>query len=182
MNTVKLKNGEEVVIRRMMPKDAAKLLSLMAVCGGETNYLIMDGRGPVINGMPITAEIEARYIEELCSLDNALMLGCFYGDKLIGMADIRGDQPERLRHCATLGIMIRKDFWGQGIGTTLIKMLIEFANNHPYIEIINLTVYSNNTRAIELYQRLGFERAGKFRRRVKIGEDYFDMLTMLLYL
>jgi putative acetyltransferase len=45
---------------------------------------------------------------------------------------------------------------------------------------IELTVRTDNTRAIALYRKLGFETEGIMRRHMLIDETYVDSLLMAL--
>lgn len=64
-----------------------------------------------------------------------------------------------MSHRAELGITVRKDYWGQGIGSLLMKELIKYAKENR-IEILNLDVRSDNVNAIHLYEKFGFKHIG----------------------
>ncbi|WP_449536313.1 N-acetyltransferase family protein [Ferdinandcohnia sp. Marseille-Q9671] len=59
-----------------------------------------------------------------------------------------------------LGIAVMKKGRGKGIGTLLMKKLIETASNDGFSSI-SLSVDPNNTRAVQLYKKLGFEQCGQ---------------------
>ena len=48
--------------------------------------------------------------------------------------------------------------------------------------MIETHVRSDNASAISLYEKLGFERIGTYRRFVRIGEVDYDAELMTLYL
>jgi len=56
----------------------------------------------------------------------------------------------------SLGICIRDDFQGKGIGKGLMEYLINFAKKKDKKGLV-LTVYKDNENAISLYQKYGFE-------------------------
>jgi ribosomal protein S18 acetylase RimI-like enzyme len=56
----------------------------------------------------------------------------------------------------SLGICIRDDFQGKGIGKGLVEYLINFAKKKDKKGLV-LTVYKDNENAISLYQKYGFE-------------------------
>ena len=68
-------------------------------------------------------------------------------DKIIGSILVKDIQEGKLID----EIYIEKEFRNNGIGTDIIKKLIE--NN----ESIYLWVYKDNTKAVSLYKRLGFK-------------------------
>lgn len=57
-------------------------------------------------------------------------------------------------------IAVAKEVQGQGIGTKLLKELLEVAKKHG-IETINLEVRVSNESAISLYKKHGFEIIGR---------------------
>jgi RimJ/RimL family protein N-acetyltransferase len=65
----------------------------------------------------------------------------------------------RSKDIAELGITIHKDYRGEGIGTVLMKMLIEDARRIG-IRILKLNCFENNGRALRLYEKTGFLRVG----------------------
>lgn len=60
-----------------------------------------------------------------------------------------------MSHRAELSIAVRKRYWGQGIGSMLMKELIQYAKENG-IEIINLDVRKDNDHATRLYEKFGF--------------------------
>ena len=70
-----------------------------------------------------------------------------------GHAD-RGVQPRR-RHAGGLGIMVRTDCQGQGIGTALLEAVLDLADNWLMLRRVELEVYADNGGAIRLYRALG---------------------------
>ena len=57
-------------------------------------------------------------------------------------------------------IAVAKEVQGQGIGTKLLKELLEVAKKHG-TETINLEVRVSNESAISLYKKHGFEIIGR---------------------
>ncbi|RXJ71968.1 GNAT family N-acetyltransferase [Veronia nyctiphanis] len=55
-----------------------------------------------------------------------------------------------------LGIMVDKDHRGKGIGRKLLETAIEDCRRFGY-KALSLMVYKSNTKAIALYESLGFE-------------------------
>lgn len=72
------------------------------------------------------------------------------------------DRPRR-RHAAMLGIGVRSSHWSRGIGAALMKVLTDAADRWLGILRIELTVLTDNARAIALYRRFGFLLEGKHR-------------------
>ncbi len=69
----------------------------------------------------------------------------------------------RRRHAAMLGISVAAEAQGQGVGRALMQALCDYADRWAQILRIELTVFTDNTRAIALYRSLGFELEGTHR-------------------
>ena len=66
----------------------------------------------------------------------------------------------KVRHRAELGISVAKEFWGLGIGRALMDACIECARQAGYVQL-ELDVVSENSRAISMYEKAGFEEYGR---------------------
>ena len=66
----------------------------------------------------------------------------------------------RRSHAAGLGMGVHDDHRGKGIGTALLREIIDAADQWLRIERLELTVFADNLRAIRLYERFGFEQEG----------------------
>lgn len=59
-----------------------------------------------------------------------------------------------------LGIAVRDDYQGRGVGTFLLSALIDLLRQHGYGGLI-LRTAKNNVAAQRLYEKTGFERVGE---------------------
>lgn len=104
--------------------------------------------------------------------------GAFDGDDMVGWCDICRGSFEVERHSGTLGIGLLPDYRGRGIGRRLIEATIAAADAAGF-ERIELTVIAGNTRAMRLYEAVGFEHEGVMRAAMRFGDgDYRDSLLM----
>ena len=89
------------------------------------------------------------------------MICAFAEGRLVGNVHIApvGD-ARRVRHRATLGICVQKDFWGRGIGGMLMDAALQTAESAGYRQV-ELGVHADNARAIRLYRRFGFAEYGR---------------------
>lgn len=65
---------------------------------------------------------------------------------------------------------------GQGYGAEALRLLLDFAFGELNLRRVQLTVFSYNTTAIALYEKLGFLREGVFREFVYRDGQVYDML------
>jgi len=84
----------------------------------------------------------------------------------------------RRSHVAYLGMGLHDDFHGRGIGTRLLRELIEIADDWLNLRRLELTVYVDNARAIALYERHGFEIEGTHRDYAFRGGAFGDAYAM----
>ncbi|WP_225986265.1 GNAT family N-acetyltransferase [Psychrobacillus glaciei] len=70
-----------------------------------------------------------------------------------GYGYVNDDTPE-------LGIAIKKEVRGKGLGTKLMHSIIGEARSNSF-KALSLSVDGNNTNTIELYRTLGFEEVGR---------------------
>jgi RimJ/RimL family protein N-acetyltransferase len=66
---------------------------------------------------------------------------------------------------------------GTGLGRRLVESVVKSAREHG-MERIQLDVFATNTRAIRLYQNLGFVAEGRQRRARKLDGEYDDLILM----
>lgn len=137
-----------LTVRRAEPGDWPALWSLFAatVAGGDTYVFAPD-----------TPEADAR----------RFLLGpgaaCFVaerGGELIGAYVIRPNQPGLGAHVANAGYMVRPDAFGGGIGTAMGEHSLVEARAAGYRAMQFNAVVSTNTRAVALWERLGFRIIG----------------------
>ena len=64
----------------------------------------------------------------------------------------------------------------------MLDVLIDWARKSGSVKKINLRVRTDNTRAIQLYERKGFVHEGTISREVVLDDTYFDRHWMGLEL
>jgi putative acetyltransferase len=83
-------------------------------------------------------------------------------DKVVGQLTLY-PQAGRRAHVASLGMMVHADFQGRGVGSALMEAAVDLAENWLNISRIELKCYSDNTAALALYRKFGFEIEGTLR-------------------
>ncbi len=88
-----------------------------------------------------------------------LHLAAQVDDHVVGAAALRPFYGRRA-HAAEFWIAVHEDFAGHGIGSRLLAAVIDTADNWINISRIEMTVFTDNTRAIALYEKFGFTIEG----------------------
>ncbi|MCI5773798.1 MAG: GNAT family N-acetyltransferase [Erysipelotrichaceae bacterium] len=160
-------------IREALPSDAEKLIEYLKIIGTESDNLTFGKEG-----LGISVSSEQAYLHNLKEDKHSVMYVAIKNGEIIGQVGLDG-LPRRMSHRSELGITVRKEEWGKGIGTTLLSKAISYAKDNG-IELINLEVRSDNISAIHLYKKFGFKRIGKFPAFFKIDNEYFEFHLMVL--
>ncbi|MGZ9849413.1 GNAT family N-acetyltransferase [Macrococcus psychrotolerans] len=163
-------------IRSVNINDAEGILEYCKIVGGETDNLLFGSEG-----LGFSVETERTIIENIAAKEKDIMLVAMDEDNVVGIGNIMGNGRMRIEHQARLAISVRKDYWGQGVGSRMMQALIDFAKERS-IEIITLEVYHDNESAINLYQKFGFKEIGYFKNYSKVNDEYKDAVLMNLYL
>lgn len=101
--------------------------------------------------------------------------------KIIGWCDISPLDRPVFAHIGSLGIGILAPYRGQGLGKALINTALQQAKAKGLTRI-ELTVREQNTTAIALYEKLGFEQEGIHKNGVCIDGIYENHIFMALLL
>lgn len=101
-----------------------------------------------------------------------------YGERVIGTAGLSVLRNPRLYHSASFGIMVHPDYQNCGVGTALMKAILDLADNWLMLVRIELTVFCDNARAIHLYEKMGFEIEGRKRMAAARHGIYADEYLM----
>jgi len=110
------------------------------------------------------------------------VLGAWRARQLVGAIGCEREERLKVRHIGhVIGMMVRPEVRGQGIGALLLEACIAEAR-HAGIEMLTLTVTAENASAVRLYERHRFIAYGTLRRALKIGNRYHDKLHMALTL
>lgn len=166
-----------ITYREAEPSDAGKFLEYSKIVGSETDNLTFGAEG-----LPLTISQEADFIRKFAGNPGSIMIVAFDEGELIGTGAVSvvSGKP-RFAHRREIAISVRKDYWGKGIGTGIMNVLMDFARKSG-AEVLELEVRSDNEAAISLYKKFGFEKIGTNEKFFKINGEFFAADYMNLYL
>ena len=123
-----------------------------------------------------SAELWRKRIADLPP-DDVLLVAEVTGE-VVGNAGLHANGRGRRRHVANVGMSVRDDWQGRGIGTALLAALIDIADNWLNYHRLRLEVYTDNALAIALYRKFGFEVEGTLREDAFRDGRYVDAYAM----
>lgn len=129
-----------------------------------------------IDNMVITLENEKEWLKKN---QNNYNFGIILkeGDELIGYLGF--SHFDLVHRCATMKMFIgNEEKRGQGYGKEAIKLLLEYGFNSLNLNNIMLKVYSFNTKAIKLYESIGFKRFGIRHKSHYFDSTFYDEIYM----
>ena len=97
--------------------------------------------------------------------------------KVIGTLGLARNEGRR-GHSATLGMAVHDAYAGRGAGTALMAAIVDQADRWLNIQRLELVVWTDNVRAIALYERFGFTREGVFRSYAWRDGEHVDAISM----
>lgn len=108
----------------------------------------------------------------------------YYGwfeDGLKAYVSLQMPYFEKQRHTADIfNLYVHPDFRKRGIARAMVTHVIERSHQIPKIEALFLSVMDSNTKAIQLYEHLGFQIYGNKEHALKSGTRYVNELYMRL--
>jgi len=177
MEKINLKTGQVLTVNDAENKDAEKLIEYVKQVVDETNFLTFTSAE-----FKHTVQDEEKFIEKMNSLPNNKLLLAKIENEIVGIVTIAASQRERIKHNGELAISIKKEYWNFGIGSALMKNIIDWAIQNNDISKINLSVSDKNENAIKLYKKFKFEIEGERLNFFKIKGTYVNAYLMGLIL
>ena len=158
----------EITIRHAEPDDY------------EAMHRIMTDPGVVAETMQLPLQSAERWRRRLAEPPEGLhlLLAAVEGE-VVGNVGIH-TQPSRWRrrHVGEIGISVMGEWQGNGIGTELMRAVLDLADNWLNLIRIELEVYTDNAAAIALYEKFGFEIEGTHRRYAFRDGEFVDAFSM----
>lgn len=165
------RDGQEVILRTPRSEDLDDLMALI-------NSLV-DDKAEIARTEKVTREEEAEWLPKmLASLekDELFFLVAEVDKKLVASSDIhilRGDE----KHVGVLGIVIMNGFRDLGIGTEMMKTLMEQAATLG-LKVLTLQAFATNKRAVHVYEKMGFVQTGRVPMKHFREGQYIDEVIM----
>lgn len=170
-----LSSGKTLVVRSVTAADAEAHIRFKSITSGETYFMARYPEECDYDIEKVRAGLAA------CEASPAnFEVGVYNGEEQvggIGVCCVRSGL--KYQHRACMGISVVKAFWGCGLGSYLMQLAVDQTRANGF-EQLELGVYSDNVRAIHLYEKFGFERYGIQPRAFKSKDGtYRDEVIMV---
>ncbi|MBC1418574.1 GNAT family N-acetyltransferase [Listeria fleischmannii] len=161
-----------LTIREAEMKDAEDVIRYLNKVGGETAFLTFGE-----NEFLVSRSDEEVIIQQFLNHEKACMYLAFEGDELVSVGQVIVPAKERMAHRGNIAISVKKDFWGQGIGSKMLEKLILSAKKSD-LHMLTLEVVSENQAAFHLYKKMGFVVAGEYPDYFRVHNKLFTVTFM----
>lgn len=170
-----LSSGEKIVIRSATGRDARALCEHRYITSGETYFMARYRE----EGMLDIGSMRAA-LSEMEADARSCMITAFVGERIIGDAGItQVKEHMKYWHRAYFGISVQEEYCNRGLGSILLETALEQARLNEF-EQVELGVFSDNFRAIHLYEKYGFQKYGIRPRAFKLRDGtYRDEIIMV---
>lgn len=163
-----MREASAVTIRRATAADAADVTEIY--------------RGPaaIAGTFQLPYPAESTWAERLANpAPGTWLLAAEVDGHVVGVAGLHGNPgAARRSHAAAIGIGVHDDWQGRGVGTALMRAIVDLADNWLNLLRLELEVYSDNEAARRLYERFGFVEEGRFRAYAYRNGEFVDAVSM----
>ncbi|MGA2768580.1 MAG: GNAT family N-acetyltransferase [Candidatus Bathyarchaeia archaeon] len=165
------RDGREVILRTPKWEDLDDLMELI-------NSLV-DEKAEIARTDKVTREDEVEWLPKvLASLekDELFFLVAEVDRKVVASSDIHilnGNE----KHVGVLGIVLKSGFRDLGIGTEMMKTLVEQAMALG-LKVLTLQAFATNKRAVHVYEKVGFVQTGRVPKKHFKDGQYVDEVIM----
>ncbi|MGQ9544222.1 MAG: GNAT family N-acetyltransferase [Candidatus Bathycorpusculaceae bacterium] len=171
MRSFSAKDGRRVVLRTPKWEDLDDLLELI-------NSLVEEG-AEIIRDEKVSREEEIDWLSKtLASLEKneIFFLVAEVNGRVVASSDIHPLKGFE-KHVGVLGIVVKRGFRDLGIGTEIMKTLVEQAQKMG-LKVLTLSVFATNKRAIHVYEKVGFVQTGIIPKKLFKDCKYIDEIIM----
>ena len=158
-------------IRRALPEDAPEIARVYDEPAVRSNLLQVP--------YPNVEAMRTRLTEQNASGRLDLQLVAEQDAQVVASAGLMPASAHlRRRHVMGLGSGVSSAAQGRGIGSALMQALCDYADQWGQVLRLELTVFSDNARAIALYRRFGFRIEGTHRGFALREGAFADVYSM----
>lgn len=171
-----LRDGRSLTLRGPSDSDAKAAVDYLRAIMSETPFL-----SAYPDEIDTDEAKEAAFLREMAGDPRTLWLSAYDKNGVVaGNFDIHPiGSVSRYAHRAALGIALLRAYWGSGLASALMAIMLREAKTLGY-EQVELEATATNERAIALYKKFGFEQTGVLPHFYKYRDgSYVDAVYMV---
>lgn len=168
----KAKNGVEITIRPAQTDDSCAIIDTVRSNANERSYVLMEHYG-------MDDASERDYIGHLDSAKNLLIVAAA-GSAVVGcLAALQADNGKRpeTTHLLHLGLHLREEYRGIGIGTHLLDYAVSWAVEKGFKKL-EANIFTTNKHSLGMFTKAGFVEEGVRKNRIQVGRDFINEVLM----
>lgn len=176
VNEFTSKKGNKIVLRFASEQEAPLLTEYINTLSREDTFITFSGE-------QLSLESEQKFLKNMAEKikkGDSFMLFGFNDDLLVSVGHVER-LGKRSKHVGEMGISVKQEFRGEGIGAEMIRTMLEIAKRIS-LQMIQLTVFSPNDVAKRLYDTLGFNEVGKIPKKSLFHGELVDEIIMVKFL
>ncbi len=161
----------DIEIRERTSADTKSFCEFITKLDNEAEYMLLE-KGE----RNISHSVIKRNIENIINDGDA----CFVAsnkNEIVGFIISVREKHIRTRHVATVVVGILEEYCGRGMGYEMFQNIFSWAGNNG-VKRLELTVITENIRAVNLYKKLGFKIEGLREQSTLKEGKYFDEYYM----
>lgn len=171
----RLENGTIVVLRSPDVKDALQIVNHLRQTSGESEYM---ARYP--EEIRRSEQVEQEFLSRVAKNEKAFMVCAVINGIIVANAGISEVASyEKYCHRAEFGISVKKAYWGLGIASMMMPVILETAKKVGF-EQLELEVAKENQRAVSLYEKFGFTTYGIREHSFKYKDGSYAALQLMI--
>jgi ribosomal protein S18 acetylase RimI-like enzyme len=131
-----------------------------------------------------TLESEAEWLaSRLASMEKGDLVSVVaeVGGKLVANSEVARSRFRDELHHGKLGISVHHDYRNLGVGSEMMKTLVE-ESRKAGLKTIELEVFASNSRAIHVYESAGFRQVGRIPKKIYRKGNFIDGIIMWIEL
>ena len=162
---------QEVIVEEAQLSDAKALVDLLSQVSQETDFVVAE---TILSQEDMEIFLE-RHLESV----NEICLVVRVGKELAGVLNVSSTRSPQTNHIGDIFIAVQEKYWGYGLGSLLMEVALDWAEQTPMIRRLELTVQARNSRAVHLYEKFGFKIEATKERGAKTKDgEFLDVYLM----
>ena len=164
--------GEQIYLRGVDPSDTHGAYIEWVNDREITQYL-------ETGYFPSDVEAVESYIEEMNGDDDVLFLAIVAAADDTHVGNIKLGPIDWIHRRGDIGLLVgERDYWGEGIGTEAIGLVVRHAFERLNLHKLTAGCYEQNVGSKRAFEKNGFEVEGRRRDHAAHGDGYADLLLL----